>query len=191
MLPLVFVVLIAVLIVLVLYDWRLRQSDAYRAARQYPGGMMLPLLGNILEVLVKDPMQAFSYARSSARKYGRSYRQWIFGYAVLNIIRIREAELILSSAKHTRKSIIYRFLAPLMGDGLLCSKGSKWQTRRKILTPAFHFNILNNFLQVFQEEADKLVGILSEFSDSGEEVVLQSIVTRFTLNTICGKVAHG
>ncbi|XP_062540949.1 uncharacterized protein LOC134208987 [Armigeres subalbatus] len=181
----VFLVIVAFIVVLTLFEWHLRQRDGYRAARQYPGGTMLPVLGNIMEVLFKDSVQIFNYARSKALKHGQSYRQWIFGYVILNVIRLREAEIILSSTKHTRKSVLYRFLEPLMGDGLLCSKGSKWQARRKILTPAFHFNILTNFLQVFQEEAMKLVGILNAFVESGEEVVLQSIVTRFTLNTIC------
>ncbi|EDS31720.1 cytochrome P450 4C1 [Culex quinquefasciatus] len=175
----------AALAALFLYDWRARQSESYRAALQYPGNRMLPVVGNLLEVLVKDPAQAFAYARSSAAKFGRSYRQWIFNDVIVNVTRVREAEPILSSVKHTRKSVIYRFLAPLMGDGLLCSRGDKWQGRRKILTPAFHFNILSKFLLVFQEEADKLVEGLEESAASGDDVVLQSIVTRFTLNTIC------
>lgn len=133
-------------------------------------------------------VKAFAYARSSAMKYGQSYRHWIFGDVILNIIRAKEAELILSSTKHTGKSIIYRFLAPLMGDGLLCSKGHKWKTRRRILSPAFHFNILSDFLLVFQEEADKLVNALEMYADKKREVVLQSIITRFTLNTICGEI---
>ncbi|XP_053687146.1 uncharacterized protein LOC128736684 [Sabethes cyaneus] len=180
-----YTLLILFLIALLLCDYRMKQGEAYRAACQYPGGAMLPLLGNLLEVLVRDPVKAFEYARSSAMKYGQTYRHWIFGDVILNITRAKETELILSSTKHTSKSIVYRFLAPLMGDGLLCSKGDKWKTRRRILSPAFHFNILNDFLLVFQEEANKLVNALEADADRKREVVLQSIITRFTLNTIC------
>ncbi|XP_055626836.1 probable cytochrome P450 4ac1 [Toxorhynchites rutilus septentrionalis] len=185
MLSAVLVIGCLVFIALLLYDCRLRQTDAYRAARQYPGGVMLPVLGNILEILFKDPVQAFVYARKCAKRYSRSYRQWIFGDVILNVVRVKEAELILSSVKHTRKSVIYRFLGPLMGDGLLCSKGSKWRARRRILTPAFHFNILSNFLLGFQEEAERLVKFLGKYADAKKEVELQQIITRFTLNTIC------
>lgn len=58
--------------------------------------------------------------------------------------------MILSSTRHTDKSMFYHFLEPFMGQGLLISGGSKWFQRRKILTPAFHFNILQQFSKMFQ-----------------------------------------
>ena len=37
------------------------------------------------------------------------------------------------------------------------SDGSKWKTRRRLITPTFHFRILNDFIQVFEEQAAILV----------------------------------
>ena len=37
------------------------------------------------------------------------------------------------------------------------SNGSKWKTRRRLITPTFHFRILNDFIQVFDEQAGILV----------------------------------
>lgn len=37
------------------------------------------------------------------------------------------------------------------------SSGLKWRSRRRLLTPAFHFQILESFFDVFNEQSLKLV----------------------------------
>lgn len=70
-----------------------------------------------------------------------------------------------------------------MKTGLLTSAGEKWRTRRRLLTPAFHFDILKEYFEVFKEESDNLVSTLREVA--GQDVNIIPISTQFTLNTIC------
>ncbi|XP_046861686.1 cytochrome P450 4V2-like isoform X2 [Xenia sp. Carnegie-2017] len=42
------------------------------------------------------------------------------------------------------------------------STGEKWKYRRRLLTPTFHFKILNDFLSIHQKHATKLVDLLQE-----------------------------
>uniref|UniRef100_T1GCV1 Cytochrome P450 n=1 Tax=Megaselia scalaris TaxID=36166 RepID=T1GCV1_MEGSC len=41
--------------------------------------------------------------------------------------------------------------------GLFLNEGQKWSERRKAITPAFHFNILEDFLEIFARSADVLI----------------------------------
>ena len=66
------------------------------------------------------------------------------------------------------------------------SKGSKWFHRRKLLTPTFHFSILNNFRVVFNEKADILARKLSTMAD-GRAFNIFPIITQCSLDIICGK----
>ena len=48
----------------------------------------------------------------------------------------------------------YRNLIPWLGEGLLVTGGSKWARSRRLLTPAFHFEILKPYQEIYNQCVD-------------------------------------
>ena len=52
---------------------------------------------------------------------------------------------------------IYRLGLPWLGEGLLIASGNRWSRARKLLTPAFHFEILKPYIDVYNDAAEILI----------------------------------
>lgn len=81
------------------------------------------------------------------------------------------------------KAFTYRFVKPFIGDGLISSNGDKWFRMRRLLTPAFHFEILKSYVRVFQDSTNVLLEKWSS-QDSGE-VELFHHASLMTFDSIC------
>lgn len=120
-------------------------------------------------------------------KYGKYVQIWVGpNRPYLWISDVKFMEYILSSVRHVEKSQDYSFLHNWLGDGLLVSKGDKWRRRRKIITPAFHFKVLEQFIEVFNTCGDILLEKLTKEVDK-DSVDIFPYITLYTLDTICGK----
>lgn len=64
--------------------------------------------------------------------------------------------------------------------------GQKWKAHRKMLTPSFHFKILEQFTGVFNRNGDILTHRLSSHVD-GPQFDITSYITMCTLDVVCGK----
>lgn len=64
--------------------------------------------------------------------------------------------------------------------------GKKWHERRKIITPAFHFKILDQFVEVFDRVGNSVVSKLKEY-DPSDDVEFYPIAVLYALDVMCGK----
>ena len=58
----------------------------------------------------------------------------------------------------------YRHVKPWIGDGLLLSSGAKWHRNRRLLTPGFHFDILKQYVDVYNDCADILLSNIEAYA---------------------------
>uniref|UniRef100_F7ARF4 Uncharacterized protein n=1 Tax=Ciona intestinalis TaxID=7719 RepID=F7ARF4_CIOIN len=110
---------------------------------------------------------------------------WLGPIPLIGVVHPEAAEVILRSSKHIEKSFVYTFVHPWLGTGLLTSGGEKWKQRRRLITPSFHFNILQEFLEVMNEQSKKMVDKLDASIASGSKIYVGKAITMCALDIIC------
>ncbi|KAJ2947944.1 hypothetical protein O0L34_g9736 [Tuta absoluta] len=176
------VLLIYVLIVvigLLCANWFLK----YGEFEKIPGPKGYFLAENALD-FVMNPVALFYYFRKLANNYKDLFRIKLGSKKFVIIHNPEDCEVVLSGIRHNSKGFLYRFIKPWLQEGLLLSDGLKWQHRRKILTPTFHFNILRHFNEVIEDNTRKLVETLHDEVGQPKTNVC-TFITDFTLNSIC------
>ncbi|XP_076312051.1 cytochrome P450 4V2-like isoform X2 [Tachypleus tridentatus] len=105
---------------------------------------------------------------------------WLGWEEVLVLYGPEQIKAVLMSTKNLRRSRHYSFIEEWSGNGILVSTGDKWKIRRKMLTPAFNFRLLEGTLPIFNEQSRILVEKLEQHLT--KEYV--DIVQPFTLCTL-------
>lgn len=129
-------------------------------------------------------MDAFVSLRS---KYGRTYRMFMFYEHGLFVSDAKDAEVILSSNKYIIKNNLYDILEKWLSTGLLISNGKKWYSRRKAITPTFHFKILDEFVEVFDKNSTIFAEKLKTKADGKTTINIMPEVCLAALDIIAGK----
>lgn len=122
------------------------------------------------------------------------FRVWLGREPVVCVWKPEIVEKVLGDNNLLEKSYHYDFLKPWLGNGLLTSPGRIWRSRRKLLSPSFHFNILQTFVPVFNKKSTVLVKKLSsklneasvwDNHDSSIVIDITPFITACALDAIC------
>ncbi|XP_072938758.1 cytochrome P450 4C1-like [Epargyreus clarus] len=172
-------VILAVFVMWCLYS---RYSRAGRLIAKIPGPKDVPFFGNAFNVVLPTD-ELFIFLRDMYKTFGGMTKLYAFHLRCVSVYEPDDVELILSTTRFNDKDKPYTFLKPWLSDGLLISNGSKWQHRRKMLTPAFHFNILKKYTQTFTEQTEEFLQTVK--GEVGKEKTdLIPLISRTTLHII-------
>ncbi|GAB0097248.1 Cytochrome P450 [Sergentomyia squamirostris] len=150
----------------------------------FTGPPFLPIVGHATGMIFKKPSQVFDLIQQGVKEFGPLSRIYVVNLLFLSVTDPEYIEPILSSQVHINKTVEYSYLKNWLGDGLLLTTGTKWHTRRKIISPAFHFKILENFVSVFDKQAKIFVEKLKQFGPK-TAVDVYPLVSLYTFDVIC------
>ncbi|CAD6193406.1 unnamed protein product [Caenorhabditis auriculariae] len=165
-----------------------RAKFVYDRMSAIQGPSALPIIGNFHQFHFR-PEEFFEQAQglSYMLKEGddRVTRVWLGGLPFVLLYGAEECEAVLGSNKMLNKPFLYGFLSPWIGEGLLISKPDKWRPRRKLLTPTFHYDILKDFVEVYNRHGTTLLNKMMEMTESKEYQDIFHTISLCTLDVIC------
>ncbi|KAJ8670667.1 hypothetical protein QAD02_001926 [Eretmocerus hayati] len=175
---------IFLLIIIIVFHYFTRCGRTGTLVKNMPGVPAWPLIGSLPSLIVPQD-EIWPMLRKFNDDYYPIFKFWTTHEVVINIRHPDDIEILLSSTQHIDKSKVYQLLQPWLGTGLVTSTGKKWQERRKILTPAFHFNILKEYSDTIAANNEILVESLT--SRKGDILLknLQKFISDHTLKIIC------
>nr|QVK45574.1 cytochrome P450 [Brachionus paranguensis] len=177
--------LITVNLILKFFKWLINYFEKLITVNKIKGLPMIPFIGNVHQLKTKYELVKQLSQLAYQLKDEPLWRLWLGTMPIFVFHRGDYTEVLFSSSKNTQKSVQYNFLHPWLGTGLLTSHGEKWTKRRRLITPTFHFEILNDFLNVMNEQADILVEILAKLTRQNQEINIFERLKACALDVIC------
>ncbi|XP_005180618.3 cytochrome P450 4d8 isoform X2 [Musca domestica] len=180
--------LLAFVVTLILLLLILTNNKSHRRKRaalvKLPGPNAYPIIGSIHIIHQVNLTNVFEKMTEFFTTYGPVLRMVaLHRYAVISMDTELNEQLLASSV-HITKHKTYDILHQWLGVGLLMSTGKKWHSRRKIITPTFHFKILEEFLEIFDRQASVALHFLAKRADGRTAFDAYPYVSMLTLDII-------
>ena len=165
----------------------LKHSKNRALINKLPGPKGLPLIGNI-DLFSKDDKpikdKLLPVHKTLCKEFNDfGFYRIRFGHQpIVYCFKANTVEPVVMSKTNIVKSESYNLLRIWLRNGLAISSGQRWREDRKSLTHAFHLNVLENFVPIFNEHATKLVDHLLQVGKVNN--VLQ-IMKCCTIDALC------
>lgn len=92
--------------------------------------------------------------------------------------------ILRDNSKAYSKGILAEILDFVMGKGLIPADGEIWRVRRRAIVPALHQKYVAAMIRLFGQATDRLCQKLDKAASDGEDVEMESLFSRLTLDVI-------
>uniref|UniRef100_A0A8C9BU61 Uncharacterized protein n=1 Tax=Phocoena sinus TaxID=42100 RepID=A0A8C9BU61_PHOSS len=154
----------------------LRRQWLLKALQQFPSPPSHWLYGHMQEV---------GWSTEKVEKFPCVSPHWLWGNKVQPVVYDPDYMKVV-----LRRCGTYRFLAPWIGNGLLVLEGQTWFQHRRMLTPAFHYDILKPYVGLMADSVRVMLDKWEELISPDSHLEILGHVSLMTLDTIM-KCAFG
>ncbi|XP_044800980.2 taurochenodeoxycholic 6 alpha-hydroxylase isoform X2 [Bubalus bubalis] len=117
-------------------------------------------------------------------KYPRACVRWMWGTRAFILVYDPDYMKMVLGRSDPKAQIIHRFIKPWIGTGLLLLEGQTWYQHRRMLTPAFHYDILKPYVGIMAESVRVMLDKWEELVSQDSHLEIFGDVSLMTLDTI-------
>ncbi|KAL1776995.1 Cytochrome P450 4A14 [Sigmodon hispidus] len=156
----------------------LRRQWLLKTLQQFPSTPSHWLWGHRLEN--KELQQILTWVE----KFPSACLQWLSGSSVRVMLYDPDYVKVILGRSDPKASGIYRFLAPWIGYGLLLLNGKKWFQHRRMLTPAFHYDILKPYVRIMADSVNTMLDMWEKHDGQDHSLEIFHYISSMTLDTV-------
>ncbi|KAM4805286.1 cytochrome P450 4A11-like isoform X1 [Urocitellus parryii] len=127
--------------------------------------------------------QELQYVLKWVNEFPCAFPQWLWGSKVRVLVYDPEYMKAILGRSDPKTHNIYRIVAPWIGYGLLLLNGETWFQHRRMLTPAFHYDILKLYVRIMADSVRVMLDKWEQLIEQNSLEIFQH-VSLMTLDTI-------
>nr|XP_015091617.1 cytochrome P450 4A6-like isoform X2 [Vicugna pacos] len=152
-----------------------------RAFQQFPSPPSHWLYGHYWEFQNGTELQPLL---KRVEKYTSACPRWLWGTKAHVLVYDPDYIRVVLGRSDPKNPSSYRFLAPWIGYGLLLLNGQTWFQHRRLLTPAFHYDILKPYVGLMANSVRVMLDKWEELVSQDSQLEIFEHVSLMTLDTI-------
>eukprot|EP00070_Physeter_catodon_P037022 XP_028343916.1 cytochrome P450 4A25-like isoform X2 [Physeter catodon] len=159
----------------------LRRQWLLKALQQFPSPPSHWLYGHMQEFQEETELRPLL---KRVEKYPSACSRWLWGTKALVLIYDPDYMKVVLGRSDPKSHDSYRLLIPWIGNGLLVLEGQKWFQHRRMLTPAFHYDILKPYVGLMADCVRVMLDKWEELISPDSHLEILGHVSLMTLDTI-------
>ncbi|NWI69530.1 CP4B1 protein, partial [Todus mexicanus] len=174
------VVLGIIFVLLKVTQFYREKKKLFKAMEAFPGPPKHWLYGHNHLITVD---KALDQIVSWGEEYPYAFPRWFGPVFPSLVVHHPEYAKSLLGQTDQKPNIPYKFVSPWIGQGLLVLNGTKWFQHRKLLTPAFHYDVLKSYVALMSESVKVMLDKWEKKTER-KSVELFQDVSLMTLDSI-------
>ncbi|XP_075472379.1 cytochrome P450 4B1-like [Ascaphus truei] len=135
-----------------LYISRKKQVKIFR---QFPGSPCHWLYGNVHEF--RRDGNDLDKLVTWAGKYTEAFPVWFGNFSGFLFLTHPDYAKTIFSRDDPKSTMVYEYIVPWIGRGLLVLSGPKWFQHRRLLTPGFHYDVLKPYVKLISDSTQVML----------------------------------